>query len=72
MYQPGIELEGANGQKGANFGLKWPIFGAAGAENLEKFGWFSKNSSIFAKNEDFIAWKCIVMHKMSKKDENIA
>ena len=33
-----------------------------------KFWWFGKNSSIFAKkNEDLIAWKCIVMHKPYKK-----
>ena len=37
--------------------LKWPILGAAGAENLEKFGWFSKNSPIFAKKWGFYSMK---------------
>ena len=52
--------------------LKWPIFGAAGAKSFWKLGWFSKNSSIFVKIEHFIARKCILMHKMSKKVEKIA
>ena len=51
-------------------GLKWLVLGAAGATNFEKIGRISQKSSIFAKKtQDFIAWKCIAMHKISKKDE---
>ena len=35
--------------------VKWHIFGAAGAENFEKFWCFSEKSPIFEKFEDFIA-----------------
>ena len=53
-------------------GLKGHIFGAADDKNFENFQWFCANSLTFVKNEAFIAWKCIVMQKMTKKVEIIA
>ena len=61
---PGSNRKGTEGQFGPKVthssapkepknGLKLLIL--AGAENLEKLRSFSKNSSSFAKNEDFIA-----------------
>ena len=35
--------------------VKWHIFGSAGAENFEKFRYFSEKSPNFVKVEDFIA-----------------
>ena len=51
--------------------LKWHVFGAAGAENFEKFRWFRIKLLIFVKIEVFIAWKCIVMHKMTNNVEKL-
>ena len=48
--------------KNGKNGLKGHIFGA---ENIETFKWFGINLPIFVKIEDFIAWKCILMDKMS-------
>ena len=52
-------------------GLLWHILGATGSENFVKFRWFNKNSPVFVEFEDFITWKCIVMHKMTKKSRKI-
>ena len=35
--------------------VQWPIFGAAGAEDLENFQYFSKKLPNFVKVEAFIA-----------------
>lgn len=52
-------------------GQRDTFFGPAGAENYETFRPFSRGLSIFAKIEDFMAWKCIVMQKMTKKSEKL-
>ena len=35
--------------------IKWHILGASGAENFEKFRYFSKKSPNFVKAKDFIS-----------------
>lgn len=76
-------LTGGTGKKGPLFALSGMFFWAGGAEKWKKlaimthfwrqgatnFKKSSKNSLIFVKFQDFISWKCGVMHKMTKKVE---
>ena len=47
--------------------VKWPIFGAAGAEYFDKFCYFSEKSPNFVKLKAFIAQLCLKWRGKSKK-----